>query len=63
MILEYFGEDPDLCSITGECCDVCSCTSKSVVDCSIEMQTVIKATSDLTGKGEKKVRTNVYYCY
>ena len=55
MILEYFGEDPTSSSASGACCDVCSSTAESVSDYQNEMQVIIKAVSDVSGQGEKKV--------
>ena len=62
VILDYFGEEPQMATATGECCDVCSSTSTTdsiTGDYQKYFLIITTTVCEIPDKGEKKV--NVYY--
>ena len=58
VILDYFSEEPQMATATGECCDVCSSTSTTdsiTADYQKYFLTITATVCEIPDKGEKKV--------
>lgn len=58
VILDYFGEESQMATATGECCDVCSSantTDSITADYQNHFQVITAAVCEIPDKGEKKV--------
>ena len=62
VILDYFGEAPQMATATGECCDVCSSTSTTdsiTADYHKYFLIITTTVCEIPDKGEKKVNAEI----